>query len=338
MKYNFAYKIGHNIELSINEYLFVTKNNNYKVEEGLILSNEDIDINKMGSLIYKAKIIETLSDLPKKIGYVTEIPKEKHSGLLQSLKALGAKKILIVNQEPNYGQVKYVKDWFIKYKDCYLHVVQFFDQELWGRIDMNLPGVDNKKGVINLKLARTMLNLTKLDNIVDPFAGLGRNVIAGWDMDKNFALSDIDILSQKAIEDNIAYIKNKIPSNSTVLYIDTLDALVLTDRFNKPFAVVTEGYATESVNHFLLLKDAQSRMLEVKKMWLNILANWSKIDNLKEIILCLPLFITKEQDIFWDIKQDLPQGYRHQPFVNSDYIFYKRKDTRIGHVIVKLTK
>jgi hypothetical protein len=338
MLYTFAYKIGHNLELAKNEFNYLSDNSEYELDGDYILTDFDFDISKCGSMIFKAKIHKELTQLPKKIGYVTNTPANRHSSLIKYLKNLGAKKILISAKEPNYGQVKYVGNWFIHCKEYFLEVVQFFDQELWARIDMSLPGKDMKKGIINLKLARSMANFTNQNNICDPFAGLGRNAVAIWDKDKNFQLSDIDPVCELAIQQNIKYVSRKIPSQSKVLSIATLDAKDIVNGFGSDFSIVTEGFLTDAANYFLSLKEASERMEGVKNTWKEIFHNWAKIDGLKEVVFCLPFFITRSEDVFWDVVRDLPKEFKIVPFINSEYIFYKRKDTRIGHMIVKIEK
>lgn len=338
MMYTFAYKIGHNLELAKNEFYYLSKNAEYELDGDYILTNFDLDIAQCGSMIFKAKIHKELTALPKKIGYVTNTPANRHASLIKYLKNLGAKKILISPKEPNYGQVKYVGNWFIHCKEYFLEVVQFFDQEMWARIDMSLPGKDMKKGIINLKLARSMANFTETDNICDPFAGLGRNAIALWDKSKNFQLSDIDPDCEIAINKNIKYINTKIKSESKAISIATKDAKDLTNEFGEEFCVVTEGFLTDAANYFLSLKEASERMEGVKNTWKEIFQNWAKIEGLKDVVFCLPFFITRNEDVFWDVIKDLPKEFKIVPFISSDYIFYKRKDTRIGHMIVKITK
>jgi hypothetical protein len=88
----------------------------------------------------------------------------------------------------------------------------------------------------------------------------------------------------------------------------------------------------------LSYNEAESRVAEVKELWMEVLTNWSKIDNLRDIVFTLPFYITRSKDIYWDIVHDLPKGLTLVPFFNDDYIFYKRPNTRIGHMIVRLTK
>jgi hypothetical protein len=338
MEYSFAYKIGHNPELSINEYIALTGDTKFKIKGFLLYSNSDIDITQAGSLVFKALVTTNLVDLPKKIGYVTVAPVKSHPMIIKQLKAQGAKKILISNKEPNIGQFKYVGNWFMEVEDHYLQIVQNSDQEYWNRLDMDLPAKDMKKGIINIKLARSMLNLTKYTNICDPFAGLGRNAAAGWNEGKKFVLSDLDPACKIHIDENIKFLNQYYGKQSEVLKNETLNAKDIVDNFGEEFAIVTEGHLTEAANYVLSYNEAESRVAEVKELWMEVLTNWSKIDNLRDIVFTLPFYITRSKDIYWDIVHDLPKELTLVPFFNDDYIFYKRPNTRIGHMIVRLTK
>ena len=190
----------------------------------------------------------------------------------------------------------------------------------------------------DLKLARSMNNLTEYKKIYDPFAGLGRNAIASFDSDKQFILSDNDQTTEELMNKNIAYIKKYENCNFNVEKIFIRDAQYINSEFEEDFAIVTEGYLTDSANAILYQNQIEKRMYEIKDFWLETLKNWSRLENLKEVVLTLPFFITKEEDFFWDIEKDLPEAWSLAVFKNSNYIFYKRKETRIGHMIIKLIK
>jgi hypothetical protein len=336
MKYKFAYKTGHNQELSLNEFLILSKDNDYAINDSYIFSNTEINISDTGSLIFKALIHEGYPKMPKKIGFVTTASKKS---ILDKLKALGAKKILLSEKLPNIGQFKYVKNWFVDYGDFLLELVEFFNQELWSKLDMGLPSKDMKRGIINLKLARSMNNFSSLKNIHDPFAGLGRNAFASYDKDLNFVLSDIDQLCEKEINLNADYVENNLDVKAQIKKIYTIDALKIENEFDgEEFAIVTEGYLTESANAQLYINQAERRVYEIKDFWLPILQRWAMIESLKEVILTLPVFLIGNEEIIWDIKKDLKKTFLHQPFKNQDYIVYKRKNSRIGHMIVKLIR
>jgi hypothetical protein len=335
MKYKFAYKTGHNQDLSLNEFLMISKDDDYAINGSYIFSNTEIKVTDTGSLIFKAIIHEGYPNMPKKIGFVTSSGKKS---ILDKLKALGAKKILLSEKLPNIGQFKYVKNWFVDYGDYILELTEFFNQELWSKLDMGLPSKDMKRGIINLKLARSMNNMVSTKNIHDPFAGLGRNAFASYDQDISFVLSDIDDKCEKEIAMNLDYVKKNLDLRANIQKVYTDDALHLTNEFGCDFDIVTEGYLTESANAELYINQAEKRVYEIKDFWMPILQRWAMIEGLREVVLTLPFFLTSNQEIFWDIKKDLKKTFTHIPFKNEDYIFYKRKNSRIGHMIVKLKK
>ncbi|MGL4757913.1 MAG: hypothetical protein ACRCXZ_01130 [Patescibacteria group bacterium] len=335
MNQTFAYKIGHNTELSINEFFTLTNDSSFTFNKNYIFSNIDLDIDKLGSIVFKAKIHNGYPPMPKKVGFVST---EKKGIVMNKLKALGAKKINLIEKLPNIGQVKYVKNWFIDHKDFVLEIIQYFNQELWSTLDMDLPAKDMKRGIINLKLARTMNNLTNLSRIHDPFAGLGRNAIASFDQDREFVLSDIDPSTEKLILDNLKFVQNFSTLKCKVNKVFIEDATFIKEEFDNDYAIVTEGYLTDSAHSELYLNQIESRLREIQDFWLNTLEKWSELNHLKEIIVTIPFFINNTKNHFWDIKKDLPNQFEHVPFFNSDYIFYKRSNTRIGHMIVRLAK
>jgi hypothetical protein len=65
------------------------------------------------------------------------------------------------------------------------------DQEYWSNLDQKLTG-DMSRGLMNLKLARTLCNLTTKNTIWDPFCGSGRTMTSGWKLGKNFIMSDLE--------------------------------------------------------------------------------------------------------------------------------------------------
>ncbi len=335
MKYKFAYKLGHNKDLSLNEFIAISNDKDYAINDSYIFSNTEIDVNYSGSLIFKSIIHKGYPNLPKKIGFVTSLNKKM---IIDKLKALGAKKILLSEKLPNIGQFKYVKNWFVDYGEYLLEITEFFDQELWSKLDMGLPSKDMKRGIINLKLARSMNNFTSYRNIHDPFAGLGRNAFASYDHEKVFILSDIDEKCEKEIDLNLSYVQKNLHLTAKIQKVYTSDALKIQNEFGSDFAIVTEGYLTDAANAELYINQAEKRVWEIRDFWLPILERWSMIEGLKEVILTLPVFIIGKDEKIWDIKRDLKKTFTHVPFINSDYIIYKRKNSRIGHMVVKLTK
>lgn len=168
---------------------------------------KELDLN-ISPLLQRFKEKEGLS--LKKIG-LSQYYKEKEENPLRKkfytflskkvfnlLKESGSKKVnsLELGVLPSFGNFKNTKHWLIFFnigKKLFLgYVEEYFDQEFWAEMDQKLPASEMKKGLINLKLARTLLNFSSQKVIWDPFCGLNRNLIAGIDQKDQFLASDID--------------------------------------------------------------------------------------------------------------------------------------------------
>jgi hypothetical protein len=337
MSFKFAYKVGHNQPLSVAE--FTSLGDDFKISGGFIFSNADLEISKTGSLVYKTLILKELPEtLPKKIGFVSL---DGDKDIIKKLKEKGAKKILLQNKYPNAGHFKYVKNWFIHRKieggEIYLEVLEYQDADQWSKIDMGLPAKDMKRGIINLKLARSMYNLIQNKDlaICDPFAGLGRNAVAIWDLNKNFYLSDIDKSCEELINKNINWIQENFPSDSKVLKITTQDASKLElVGVVENFVIVTEGYLTTVLHDQINSYEATKRLDDVKDFWLKTLKNWVSNQLIKEVVFCLPYYIMGQSKFNIKVEDIIPVGFEE---VGSS-IFYDRVKSRVGHQIVHLVR
>lgn len=349
----YYYKIGHNETLSLAEFKSIASQLNKKEEiaisNGYIITRNDIDIDELGSIIFKMQEVVNFDNatLPKKVGYAN-LSKSKgisKNDLLKKLKEQGGKKINIINVTPNIGNIQYVKDWFIEQDNSVYYISQYFDNSLWGYIDMSLPAKDMKKGIINLKLARSIYNLSDLNikSVFDPFSGLGRNGVAIWDKDVDIYMSDNDEYCKRYVQENIEWIAERVTSKSKLITNDVIEASKLaTIAPKEDFKIVTEGYLTDSASGKLSSQEARERKFEVIQVWQNILNKWSDIDNLKEVIFCLPYYITEEGVVDIDVEKEFDlQQFEHQNITgdtNKKDIYYSREKTRIGHMVVKLNK
>jgi hypothetical protein len=338
MSFTFAYKIGHNQDLSLAEYTALTHDTEYKLFGGFIYCNKNLELNKVGSLVYKAKVLKELPEtLPKKMGFVNM---DSDKNVIGMLKERGAKKILLQNKYPNAGHFKYVKNWFIhkklENKSIYLEILEHQDADNWTKLDMDLPEKDMKRGIINLKLALSMYNLIqdKTPNVCDPFAGLGRNAVAIWDLDKNFYLSDLDEKCIPQIKKNLDWLQQKVESNSKVVEIKVLNAQDLQAPTSEDFVICTEGYLTPVLNDAIHLMEANQRLDQVTSFWDKTLTNWAKIENLKEIVFCLPYYLLGVKKMFIHPQEIIPYGFE----LVEDPIFYDRAKSKVGHQIIHLKR
>lgn len=89
-------------------------------------------------------------------------------------------------------------------------VQTFADQEYWANLDQNLTG-EMSRGLMNLKLARTLLNLSDKTTVWDPFCGSGRTMAAGL---KNFIMSDLESQCAKEVLTNFNFLEKQKSQNS----------------------------------------------------------------------------------------------------------------------------
>ena len=175
----------------------------------------------------------------KKIGIaiLTSFDQQK---VMNLVKKCGSKKINIISCLPNYGHWKSCKKWIVIIQNPIRKISQksqensndnnietrnlqnlqfqklvlfeinnFCNQEYWANLDQNLPSGEMSRGLMNLKLARTLVNLTDKKFILDPFCGSGRTMAAGFGLDKKFILSDIEKVCAEEVVNNLEFLKNE---------------------------------------------------------------------------------------------------------------------------------
>ena len=168
----------------------------------------------------------------KKIGIaiLTSFDQQKAMNLA---KKCGSKKINIISCLPNYGHWKSCKKWIVIIQNpirkisqkaendtdknlqnlqfqklILFEITNFCNQEYWANLDQNLTG-EMSRGLMNLKLARTLVNLTDKKVILDPFCGSGRTMAAGFGLEKKFILSDIEKSCEQEVWDNLEFLENE---------------------------------------------------------------------------------------------------------------------------------
>ncbi len=213
--YKYFYLLGHESQLSIAEYEFLTQDKLYEVRGKWLLSNSLLDTKLTGSLVFGGETV-AMGNLPlhreglfeelktyllahpgefKKVGLL--LPKDLGQMGLQVAKDCGSRKINILTDKelPNYGHFKQTKNWVIYFRFGYSwylgRVTSVVNQEFWAELDRGLPKGEMSRGLINLKLGRTLLNLSHAQTIWDPFCGAGRLVMAGLDLKQGCLASDI---------------------------------------------------------------------------------------------------------------------------------------------------
>jgi hypothetical protein len=193
MKY--IYQLGHCPQLGLQEILFSTNQNldtdvKYDQKTKIALGQKPLDCNVLGSTVWCGGIISKVSALGnpytdlfenlaillesntfREIGFFCnfEINDKEKSQLYSFLKSKTKRVNILVNQQPNYGFWKKTKHWIgiLKIEGIYnlVKIDSMCDQQYWTELEENLPNTDLGRGVINLKLARTLLNLTNNSKI-----------------------------------------------------------------------------------------------------------------------------------------------------------------------------
>jgi len=377
----YFYKLGHCKDLSIEEYFNLSRDVNYDTDSHWLIGHFDLNVNLSGSLVFGGEIfglvskkddwglirmIENILDLlkeenpsAKKIGL--SLPKRQQSqAIIEIAKKAGFKKINLPKKLPNFGSWKATKNWIIvfefKKEFCVGKIKTFSNQEFWANLDQNLPHKDMEQGIMNLKLARSLLNLTKKEIIWDPFCGQGRLVASGIDLKKHFFVSDI--LPECATQSQINFERAKkiwqwgqkylgIESDLDVLLnTEVLDARFLSKSQNitdfREVAIVTEGYLGKNFQIIPTVAKVQKELSKLYEMWRQVILEADKL-KIPEVIFCLPLYLRTEENgekwIWPKFEEKLIKqtSYSIFSFRNKKLnILYSRSDSYVGHLITKL--
>ncbi len=376
----YFYKLGHCKDLSIEEYFSLSGDANYNIDSHWLIGNLDLNVNLSGSLVFGGEIfglvskkddwglitiIENALDFlkkenpsAKKIGLF--LPKRQQPQAIEIAKKAGFKKINLANKLPNFGSWKAVKNWIIVFEFekefCVGKIKTFSNQEFWANLDQNLPHKDMEQGIMNLKLARSLLNLTNKQKIWDPFCGQGRLVASGIDLKKHFFVSDIlpECTTQSQINFENAqkiwqwgkkYLNIESGLNP-LLNSEVLDARFLSKSRNisdfRDLAIVTEGYLGKNFQTIPTVAEVQRELSKLYEMWRQVILEVDKL-KIPEVIFCLPLYLrTKENGEKWiwpkfEDKLIKQTNYSIFSFRNKKLnILYSRSDSYVGHLITKL--
>jgi hypothetical protein len=394
---HYFYKLGHIPSLALNEFILTSNasisqikaSNKYLFLEGTL--DQLVDINLLGSFIFSGSILyqaqktdleeqnyslqkwfldhleNYLRDYPtKELGIAITKPINDKI-LFKICKNSGVKKLTIVdNQKLNFGYWKKTKNWlFCDIENDRIFIGQltsYFNQEKWAKLDTQLQG-DMKRGLINLKLARSLNNLTKEKIIWDPFCGVGRNSVASHDNKDGFYLSDHEYdITEKAI---LANIKMTLELDKKILGKGQLDANNLDliklaqtnlnsedqdlDNLKQSLSIVTEGYLGTNIGTKLSDRMIKTQYYNLQKLWTNLFISIknNNLDNINEVVFCLPFYLynTKLSNLcLKEVRSWLQKSnYKLQQFYELDrskvdFLLYKREKTFVGHAIFKAVK
>lgn len=140
------------------------------------------------------------------------------------------------------------------------------DIESFSTRDYDKPYVDNKMGVLPIKLARIMINLAEIKqqgSLWDPFCGSGNILLEGLDMGYDVLGSDIDTDAIQGAEKNVAWSKKnfKYGCNAKLFYLDvhnpTRTKLDILEK-SKIGGIVCEPYMGKPQRKLLQVNGANS--------------------------------------------------------------------------------
>ncbi len=383
----FFYKLGHCPDLAIEEYYQISGSSKYQSDAaGWLLSNHGLNVNDTGAVVFGGKVYshffkknrdkeiedklkEALSKFRSethvnKIGLV--LSKKYHQLGLDLAKEAGFKKINVINRLPNFGHWKSTQNWMVCFefdkKEYYFgRVLTYSNQEFWASIDRNLPHGNMDEGMMNLKLARSLLNLTQKEKVWDPFCGPGRLVAVGLDLKKEFAASDIRQDSPEEVRINSEKARKIWHWGERFMHVElgdgpqiktfALDAKRLSSasvnfskNLNSDWAIVTEGYLGKNFSKAPSKKDIQIELSQLRLLWKKAIQEADKLQ-IPEIVFCLPLYLrTKETGEKWvwpQFEKELIDntGYKLYQFCNGKTnILYSREKGFVGHLIMKLVR
>jgi tRNA G10 N-methylase Trm11 len=329
-------------------------------------------VNRTGALIFCAEIIQKIENTQnldktlekylsenqyKKLGVFIE---QLDKNALFSICKKTINKITILDKLPNFGYWKQTNNWLttIKFEGgLYLaKIVNYSDQEFWAKMDDQIPMADMSRGIINLKLGRSLLNLTSHKNVWDNFAGQGRILIAGMDiLEKSFA-SDIDSVVIPQLQKNYEWATkywgfNKMDKaqntvtatlqkawtmDTTVINnVETLPILESESENQTKIAIVTEGFLGKNFKNPPEHETALWESEKIDQLWKKALLNIEKLP-IPEIVGCLPFYprmnfipnYTFLNNPNWEI----------QALSKTGFIEYKRSNSIVGHLIFKLIR
>jgi len=372
----YFYRLGHSPDFGVAEYEILTGDKPTKRSPSYILAGKELNVNITGSLVFGGivhhswaskpsldDVKETLRTLwptiigdTKKVGLSLFGIKSTVKEMIQLAKDLGGKKVNVIFESPAFGHWKQTKNWLMLLEIAggwHLGLVQSFcNQEFWSKLDSSFPAGDMARGLINLKLARTLVNFSTTSKVIDPFAGAGRLLVAGMDRKSEMAATDIDAdcyMETRLNWDygdyffgrNYHFLNNGEYKPAKMAFNQTLDATALetlTELDGPNTSLVTEGYLGTNFRQKPKLEEIQKEFQVLQAIWNKVLTAAAKI-KLAEIVFCLPAY-SNQQLILPDFLDDMVNrsDYKFELLANQKHLIYARKDSLVSHLVIKLVR
>jgi RNA recognition motif-containing protein len=370
----YLYFCGHQNQLAENEFWILTGKKATLIEDKWLSSDEYLDVNLSGNLVFCLEILDNLEGnsgskvvtqltkrfeqtarvFSKKIGVCNLIPVLREKEVINLFKDFGGKKINTISTIPTFGNFKHTKNWVfllpLADKIYIAELKNHFNQEFWADLDINLPQKNLKIGIINLKLAKFLTNLSTNSKVWDPFCGFGRNLLVGLGLKTDFVGSDLNPNCVNWSQENFDFAKK---------YFDLEVKPVETEKFfvaaSSDLEAVTQNTSGLDLSQFSVVSEgslghnfeAKPNPISAKNEWENLLDLWSgnlktfaKFE-IKEVVFCLPFFDVLEPKFIQNSLESLIENsnYVQFEFLNSQkFLVYKRPQAFVGHLIVKLEK
>ncbi len=383
MSKKYFYRLGHCPLLGLAEYSVLSKDAYFENNQEWILSNNNQQINTTGSLILSGEVIEQIPDSAnfdssKVIQSVESKLKEEvisklgiavfprwQQTFFRLAKTNGYKKInLLKNPEKlNFGHWKSCKKWLLSFKFegkiIFGLINDYANQEFWAGLDTSLPNNNISKGIINLKLARSLVNLAGEKLLWDPFAGQGRVFISSLDKERVFLNSDKDLQCLPEIKENYEHAKKYWLQKSKYLglgksqgkggkfpdpfFFDvTKSKIEKIEEFSggNAFSIVTEGYLGKNYGYLPSFEEFDQQLNIVFQIWKKFLKSVSRV-NVKEIIFCVPAIKTVNPSLTLQMFEKILKENNFtiiNPSQEKKYILYRRPQTIVAHQVIMARK
>lgn len=373
----FAFILGQNKEVSINELYSLYKNNiSYIHNEYCILDFDKKDklIHQFGGIIKIFQILyesENLNNcktfiikhiknknLKSKIKFGINIYPERIfcKNILKDIK-IQLKKDNISSRFLNkgnkninsyiniYNQNMFEFGIFQKNNKFFIGIVdEVQDINEYRKLDIERPFRNMKVGIMSPKLSKILINFAgnNISNIYDPFCGDGTILMQGLYLNKNVIGSDI---SEKILEEckkNLEWFKNNFDiKNNYNLHIQDVCKI---KNINFDFdAIVSEGYLGPKLDKgkefsFNQMKQNEEEISNIYELFFKNIKPYIKY---KQIIICIPFYILKNQNNYYfekTLAKIQKLGYNLVSFYdNKKSIRYYKKGQRVGREIFKFS-
>jgi hypothetical protein len=370
----YIYRLGHCAELARAELSSLSVPLKY-YSPRFAFSPQKQDVNVTGSVVFRAQHLHsfprgvTLDELvaavdtylaaepTKKIGICA--PRLFHSPLMSLAKKQGVKKINCIDKtEPNFGDYKQSKKWLFLYQyqeATHLGIIdQFANQEFWAELDMKMPHRDMKRGIVNLKLARSLYNLAgRPKKWYDPFVGQGRMITATRDGTEYFYGSDRDETAISDAQENNDFSERfwhqkgrfitetpPAPLHCELFVHDVTSPIQAEVQVD---SIVSEGYLGKTFAYTPHIGEIKYELHHLQELWKTALIQWHT-QKISSIVCCWPYYpknmelgISDYENMIRKTIADSGCPYELSPLLSGQYtIGYSREHSNTGHLIFKL--